>query len=219
MHAEVERVLWVENRLGLHARPIAKITALAQGFDAEITLEKDGEVADARELLAILALDCPQGTRLVLRPDRAPGPGGRHGDYLALRPQVWRDMTAENRILQGIPASPGIVVGRAQVLTEAAQISTRLLYTEKDVADEQEWFRKVVEQIEAELTQLKDEITDDLKEADVAATKKFFGFPEDQSFYVPDDALANWRKAVDRGAALEAEWKKLFAGYATRILS
>jgi transketolase len=34
----------------------------------------------------------------------------------------------------------------------------------------------------------------------VAATKKFFGFPEDQSFYVPDEALANWRKAVDRGA-------------------
>ena len=27
------------------------------------------------------------------------------------------------------------------------------------------------------------------------ATKKFFGFPEDQSFYVPEDALANWRKA------------------------
>ncbi len=50
--------------------------------------------------------------------------------------------------------------------------------------------------------------------ADTAATKKFFGFPEDQNFYVPADALANWRKAVDRGAALEAEWKKLFAGYA-----
>ncbi len=49
--------------------------------------------------------------------------------------------------------------------------------------------------------------------ADTAATKKFFGFPEDQSFYVPEDALANWRKAVERGAELEAEWKKLFAGY------
>ena len=51
--------------------------------------------------------------------------------------------------------------------------------------------------------------------ADVAATKKFFGFPEDKSFYVPEDALANWRKAVERGAAQEAEWSKLFAGYAT----
>lgn len=49
--------------------------------------------------------------------------------------------------------------------------------------------------------------------ADVAATKKFFGFPEDQSFYLPDDALKNWREAVDRGAAAEAEWNKLFESY------
>jgi transketolase len=49
--------------------------------------------------------------------------------------------------------------------------------------------------------------------ADVAATKKFFGFPEDQSFYVPDEALANWRKAVDRGAEHEAHWQKHFDGY------
>ncbi|HUB51957.1 MAG TPA: transketolase [Terracidiphilus sp.] len=50
--------------------------------------------------------------------------------------------------------------------------------------------------------------------ADTAATKKFFGFPEDQNFYVPDDALKNWREAVDRGAELEAEWKKQFDAYA-----
>ena len=50
--------------------------------------------------------------------------------------------------------------------------------------------------------------------ADVAATKKFFGFPEDRSFYVPEDALTNWRQAVDRGAVLEAEWNQLFDGYA-----
>jgi transketolase len=49
--------------------------------------------------------------------------------------------------------------------------------------------------------------------ADAAATKKFFGFPEDQNFYLPEDALANWREAVPRGAELEAEWNKLFAGY------
>src|SRR5580658_7456497 len=49
---------------------------------------------------------------------------------------------------------------------------------------------------------------------ETAATKKFFGFPPDQSFYVPEDALANWRQAVDRGAALEACWNDLFADYA-----
>jgi transketolase len=50
--------------------------------------------------------------------------------------------------------------------------------------------------------------------ADVIATKKFFGFPEDQNFYLPEDALANWRQAGERGAGFESEWKKLFAGYA-----
>ena len=49
---------------------------------------------------------------------------------------------------------------------------------------------------------------------DVALTKKFFGFPEDQNFYVPDAALANWREAVDRGVTEEAAWKKLFDEYA-----
>ena len=49
--------------------------------------------------------------------------------------------------------------------------------------------------------------------ADVAATKKFFGYPEDKSFYVPEDALANWRKAVDRGREFEAQWNQLLGGY------
>jgi len=50
--------------------------------------------------------------------------------------------------------------------------------------------------------------------ADVAATKKFFGFPEDQSFYLPENALANWRQAQQRGAELESAWTRLFAAYA-----
>jgi transketolase len=48
----------------------------------------------------------------------------------------------------------------------------------------------------------------------VAATKKFFGFPEDQSFVLPEKALAQWRSAVPRGEEAESEWKKLFAAYA-----
>ncbi len=48
---------------------------------------------------------------------------------------------------------------------------------------------------------------------ETAATKRFFGFPADQSFYVPEDALANWRQAIDRGKQLESEWNGLFASY------
>jgi phosphocarrier protein len=46
---------------------VAKIATAAQQFDADITLEKDGLVVNARDLLDVLALDCPQGSRLVLR--------------------------------------------------------------------------------------------------------------------------------------------------------
>ncbi len=53
--------------------------------------------------------------------------------------------------------------------------------------------------------------------ADTAATKKFYGFPEDKSFYVPDDALKNWRKAIDRGSTAEAEWQHLFTHYAAEF--
>jgi phosphocarrier protein HPr len=63
----VEKELWVENRLGLHARPAAKIATASRQFDADIALEKDGLEVNARDLLDVLALDCPQGTRLVLR--------------------------------------------------------------------------------------------------------------------------------------------------------
>jgi len=59
--------LLVLNRLGLHARAAAKIAALAQTFRATITLEKDGVQADARSILDILGLGCPQGSQVRLR--------------------------------------------------------------------------------------------------------------------------------------------------------
>jgi phosphocarrier protein len=70
----IEKELWVENKLGLHARPAAKIATAAKQFDADITLEKDGQEVNARDLLDVLALDSPHGTRLVLR---ARGPQAR----------------------------------------------------------------------------------------------------------------------------------------------
>src|SRR3990172_6008815 len=71
---EVEWEIWVENRLGIHARPAAQIMALAGQFDATIFLEKDGFQANARELLPLLSLDSPQGARLVIK---ASGPEAR----------------------------------------------------------------------------------------------------------------------------------------------
>lgn len=67
-----------------------------------------------------------------------------------------------NRVLTGIPASPGIVLGRAKVLSDLAEVQPplpRLLYTPEEVAAELERFQAAVEQTEEELTLLREEMT------------------------------------------------------------
>lgn len=47
----------------------------------------------------------------------------------------------------------------------------------------------------------------------VKQTKKNLGWPEDKTFYVPEDAATNWLQAVDKGAKEESDWNTLFASY------
>jgi transketolase len=47
----------------------------------------------------------------------------------------------------------------------------------------------------------------------VKETKHNLGWPEDKTFYVPDDAAKNWLQAVEKGANEESDWNALFARY------
>src|SRR2546425_9757267 len=47
----------------------------------------------------------------------------------------------------------------------------------------------------------------------VRETKRHLGWPEDKFFYVPDEALAHFRKAVERGQKYEREWDELIDEY------
>lgn len=49
-------------------------------------------------------------------------------------------------------------------------------------------------------------------EEELLAAKKNIGWPE-ESFFVADDVLKEFRKAVSRGKKLEADWKKRFDAY------
>jgi transketolase len=44
-------------------------------------------------------------------------------------------------------------------------------------------------------------------------TKKKLGWPEDKSFYVPEEAAKNWLECVEKGKKYEQEWNDLFARY------
>ncbi|GIK43591.1 MAG: transketolase [Chloroflexota bacterium] len=49
---------------------------------------------------------------------------------------------------------------------------------------------------------------------EVKLTKQAYGWDPDKEFYIPDEALAHFRQAVDRGARWEAEWKERLEAYA-----
>jgi transketolase len=48
---------------------------------------------------------------------------------------------------------------------------------------------------------------------EVIATKKNLGWPLEPTFYIPDEALAHFRKALDKGRELEEEWKAKLESY------
>ncbi len=52
-----------------------------------------------------------------------------------------------------------------------------------------------------------------LGDNNVKATKKNLNWPEDKTFWVPEEAGQNWLQIVDKGAKYEQEWKDLFAKY------
>lgn len=52
-----------------------------------------------------------------------------------------------------------------------------------------------------------------LGEDEVKLTKKSYGWPEDETFLVPEQVLAHMRRAAQRGEKLEAEWNQNFSAY------
>jgi transketolase len=49
----------------------------------------------------------------------------------------------------------------------------------------------------------------------VLATKKNYNWPSMEPFFVPDEALAHWRKTKERGARQHAEWNGKWSAYAS----
>lgn len=65
----------VPNRLGLHARAAARLVDLANRYDAQIEVSKDGQVADAKSIMGVLLLCGQRGAKLTIRakgPDAEP---------------------------------------------------------------------------------------------------------------------------------------------------
>ncbi len=57
----INRQVKIINKLGLHARAATKLAQLSQQFDASITVELEGNSADANSIMGLMLLAGAQG--------------------------------------------------------------------------------------------------------------------------------------------------------------
>lgn len=62
-----ERVVVIQNRYGLHARPAAEFVKLSSRFQCSITLEKDGLEVNGKSIMGVMMLAAEFGASLTIR--------------------------------------------------------------------------------------------------------------------------------------------------------
>ncbi|WDE10891.1 HPr family phosphocarrier protein [Thalassomonas haliotis] len=63
----LETKVTITNKLGLHARAASKLAQLCTEFDAEVTLELEGNQADASSIMALMLLAGGQGKEVTVK--------------------------------------------------------------------------------------------------------------------------------------------------------
>ena len=58
--------LVVVNKLGIHARPAAQFVKLANRFESEIFVEKDGERVNGKSIMGLMMLAAGPGSKLTV---------------------------------------------------------------------------------------------------------------------------------------------------------
>jgi phosphocarrier protein HPr len=69
-----ERMVEVINKMGIHARPAAMIVRIANKHDAEVYVERDGELVNGKSIMGLMMLAAGEGSKLKFI---ASGPGAK----------------------------------------------------------------------------------------------------------------------------------------------
>ena len=67
----LRRSVEIINERGLHARASAKFVRLASGFDAEVTVSRDGTSVDARSIMGLMMLAAGIGSTIEISAEGA----------------------------------------------------------------------------------------------------------------------------------------------------
>ena len=63
----LSREITISNKLGLHARAAAKLVGLANGYAAEVALEKEGQRVNGKSIMGVMMLAASKGTVLKIQ--------------------------------------------------------------------------------------------------------------------------------------------------------
>ena len=133
--AAIRRSLSMPLKQGMHARPAALIAQRAKSAQAHVTLSAHGRSANARSIVALMALGVRHGDEVwieasgmdaapavegviagieeALRMESASHPGESAGAVANSSAVAVADTPSESGVLRGITAVPGFAVGRA----------------------------------------------------------------------------------------------------------
>ena len=62
----IQKEITVTNRLGLHARPAAKVVQTAGEFKSEIRLKRDDLEVNAKSILGVMTLAAEMGSKVII---------------------------------------------------------------------------------------------------------------------------------------------------------
>ena len=69
MAEKITRELTLLNKYGMHVRPAGLFAKVASRFDADIEVEKDGNVVSGKSIMALMTLEAVNGTVLKVTAD------------------------------------------------------------------------------------------------------------------------------------------------------
>ena len=67
MGEKLTRELTLTNRYGMHVRPAGLFAKVASRFDADVMVEKEGNVVSGKSIMALMTLEATCGTVLKVR--------------------------------------------------------------------------------------------------------------------------------------------------------
>jgi multiphosphoryl transfer protein len=220
----------IPNPTGLHARPAAVLSQLAQKYESTVQLKRGDDKANAKSVMAIMGMEVYQGQKIQVvahGPDAAEAArevaealreglgeegvvpiAGTAVPPAAPAEQPRRRTSDDPNVLLGVAASPGLGVGRVlRIFHEEIEV--------KENAGDQHRERRVLNdaidramvQIEAMESALRQQADPD-KAAIFAAHREILRDP---------DLLDIASSAMDKGKTAAFAWRSAYTTYANRL--